>query len=1371
MKPILLKNPKSYVLAWICYLLLAPFIIQSVVAQDKFYGSSQSGYDFPGGFIYAVNSDGSDFQVIKDFAPTPGAFSNGLLLLDDGDFMASSNTQRALYRFSGDGSNFETIPINARPLGLFLAADGFIYGSAEVQISDDDVEARIFRISQDGSGLEFFENPAGILPREVLHVSDGYFYTSQQYGILKIRIAGNEATMLGEAEFRTDFFSPSVALVFEEDWIYGFAADNNGRSRFYRMGTDGTDFQYLRQFEEFGNFEFRPVGKLLLSDNNYLYGFARRSGTSSAAFRIGLDGSGFEILHEFPSELHLGSLSERDDMLFGITERRVFSLEKNGDNFTQLFTFDPPLEDPNFSSPLNQNIAFDNDDNLLALTYNQIYIASPNSADLDSLPLPLNVEGLSPINLVQVGNTFYGINRFGGEFGHGTIFKIENGQFEITRQLDQEFAFSHLEAGQGGNLYAMGNRLVRIFAEGTDLEIIREFTGSRFIPKKLFYKDGYLYGEDGDEVFSMDTEDNSFSSIFDIQDLGPNFNLLLLTKGGTFYAISQKSPTLRELVTFSDTGSDFQVLLEYDTEEINDILALIETEDGGIFGIYQDDESTSGKLFQLENGDSDFGVLYNFPWVGESLIEGSDNSLYGTAGGFSSYLYQIEKDGTGFSEIFAIENSGLLGMLVKQSMAAPPMDKFPLWGLSSRGDQEIGAIFSLQNDGSDFTSLRDFVPSDGEIPVGKPIFGSDGYFYGMTRDGGSNGLGTLYKIKPDGTSFSVIHNFAEPDGTHPLGSLEWGGDNYLYGAAYSGGNAGGGTVFRIRPNGSGFEVLKHFDQEQTDQGFRPSEILLADDGEIYGHASGGNQFNGLLYSLERDGSDFTILRHFDDPDGRYPTEDLIQGSDGYIYGLTEEGGSRRGTLYKVSLDGSEFMVLRSFNRSEEGFYPIGQLLEYGQGVLYGVLEHGVEEDGDGSIYKINADGSGFEVLHRFVFPISSPSSGLVAGPDGLLYGMTINAIYRISPSGSNFEVIKEVPSEYSGIRGLALAVSGDCIPAEIGTVEIIPSNPVGSTTTITASASYSGSIQGAKWNWGDGNTIEATLTDSTIVGTHSYSTAGSYQVTLEVSDACGVQVSPSIEVEVTDEASQGTGSVKGEGMFLSPRGAYVSRPQVKGMAHYTFSAKATEGKVKGNFQFKIADLHLRSTRFSSLVIEDNKAWLQGEGRIKGRGKYGFLLAMVDEEDKSNEKSYRKWKSRGKDKLRVKIWNLQKDGRVVYDNQLGDAEGAVATATIERGTIIILEEETLPDSIAAKDFLLEQLKKIKAYPNPASDRITIDLGDIDPELIQSMLTDAYGNLEIRNVHRKAGGNKIEVDVSSLRFGTYYIRIYTDKGSHSIKIMKK
>jgi uncharacterized repeat protein (TIGR03803 family) len=92
--------------------------------------------------------------------------------------------------------------------------------------------------------------------------------------------------------------------------------------------------------------------------------------------------------------------------------------------------------------------------------------------------------------------------------------------------------------------------------------------------------------------------------------------------------------------------------------------------------------------------------------------------------------------------------------------------------------------------------------SDGEIPYAGLIQGSDGNLYGTTYNGGASGLGTVFKVTPSGTE-TVLYSFAGgSDGKHPYGGVIQGSDGNFYGTTYQGGTSGLGTVFKVTPSGT-----------------------------------------------------------------------------------------------------------------------------------------------------------------------------------------------------------------------------------------------------------------------------------------------------------------------------------------------------------------------------------------------------------------------------------------------------------------------------------------------------------------------------------------------------------------------------------------
>src|SRR5262245_28844935 len=59
------------------------------------------------------------------------------------------------------------------------------------------------------------------------------------------------------------------------------------------------------------------------------------------------------------------------------------------------------------------------------------------------------------------------------------------------------------------------------------------------------------------------------------------------------------------------------------------------------------------------------------------------------------------------------------------------------------------------------------------------------------------------------STLRVLHSFGGSDGAWPRGSLIAAG-GFLYGGTTLGGDAKNGTVFRIRPDGTGFQSLYSF---------------------------------------------------------------------------------------------------------------------------------------------------------------------------------------------------------------------------------------------------------------------------------------------------------------------------------------------------------------------------------------------------------------------------------------------------------------------------------------------------------------------------------------------------------------------------------
>jgi len=113
-----------------------------------------------------------------------------------------------------------------------------------------------------------------------------------------------------------------------------------------------------------------------------------------------------------------------------------------------------------------------------------------------------------------------------------------------------------------------------------------------------------------------------------------------------------------------------------------------------------------------------------------------------------------------------------------------------------------GTVFRISPSGS-FTNLYQFSGSDGSAPVAALVQGSDGNFCGTTWYGGTNGVGTVFKITPAG-NLTTLYQFGSQigDGANPIAGLAQGSDGCFYGTTSQGGTNSLGTVFKITRAGS-----------------------------------------------------------------------------------------------------------------------------------------------------------------------------------------------------------------------------------------------------------------------------------------------------------------------------------------------------------------------------------------------------------------------------------------------------------------------------------------------------------------------------------------------------------------------------------------
>ena len=355
-----------------------------------------------------------------------------------------------------------------------------------------------------------------------------------------------------------------------------------------------------------------------------------------------------------------------------------------------------------------------------------------------------------------------------------------------------------------------------------------------------------------------------------------------------------------------------------------------------------------------------------------------------------------------------------------------------------------GTIFRINTDGKGFTTLYYFPTNcNAFFPVSDLALSSN-ILYGTTLFGDTV-WGTVFRINTDGTDFTVLHGFYDSnnmaDGMKPAAGLVL-CSNTLYGTTCEGGlwndfPESSGTIFKVNTDGTGFANLYRFsalsfNEETNSDGAYPRASLVLSGNTLYGTApaggsgSGGNEGGagcGVIFKINTDGTGFNVLHSFSsasypnfvNSDGANPRGRLVL-SGNILYGTAIIGGSYgNGTIFKINTDGTGFTNLFNFN-GNNGVNPVGDLVLSGN-ILYGMTFAGGA--GVGMVFAINTDGAGFTNLYSF------PWDGLGDAPNGAYpyAGLVLsgNTLYGTASAGG---------TEDAGTV-FALTLSGIPIPLNI----------------------------------------------------------------------------------------------------------------------------------------------------------------------------------------------------------------------------------------------------------------------------------------------------------------------------------------------------
>lgn len=201
--------------------------------------------------------------------------------------------------------------------------------------------------------------------------------------------------------------------------------------------------------------------------------------------------------------------------------------------------------------------------------------------------------------------------------------------------------------------------------------------------------------------------------------------------------------------------------------------------------------------------------------------------------------------------------------------------------------------------------IHDFAggSSDGRFPQGLLTFDAGNNIYGTTGAGGSANHGVVYMLTPNpsgpGWRETILHTFqgGSSDGANPIAGVVLDAAGNVYGTTSQGGSAGLGTVYRLTPqsNGTWTETVLYSFQGGNDASTPNSSLSFDSAGALYGTAGGGAHGQGAIFKLKpSSGGQWTESVYYTFTgglDGGQPYGGVSFDTPGNLYGTASVGGT------------------------------------------------------------------------------------------------------------------------------------------------------------------------------------------------------------------------------------------------------------------------------------------------------------------------------------------------------------------------------------------------------------------------------------------------------------------------------------------------
>jgi hypothetical protein len=337
-----------------------------------------------------------------------------------------------------------------------------------------------------------------------------------------------------------------------------------------------------------------------------------------------------------------------------------------------------------------------------------------------------------------------------------------------------------------------------------------------------------------------------------------------------------------------------------------------------------------------------------------------------------------------------------------------------LYGMTQQGGVNgDGNVFSVGTDGTNYQNLLSFTgvggTASGLAPHGSLTL-SGTTLYGMTTGNGTTDFGNIFSVGTNGTNYRNLLSFTGTSGAalgnSPYGNVALNGTT-LYGMTEGGGTRGLGNVFSVGANGSSYQNLISFTGNPSPAngaspyGRLPFGDLTLSGGTLFGMANwGGSSASPTGY-----GTIFALTLPTPTPEPG--TLALVGCGAAALVSLRWRRRRAKSLACVLALgialcasraDAQSFKTLLSFTGSGGtaiGENPFGSLIISGT-TLYGVTSGLAEKDFphgfDGNVFSVGVDGTNYQNLLTFTGTGGAASGWLPQGNLAIsgttLYGTT-----------------------------------------------------------------------------------------------------------------------------------------------------------------------------------------------------------------------------------------------------------------------------------------------------------------------------------------------------------------------------------------------